>query len=183
VKHFYEEIEGWFQFSKPYLEAVASARDGAVFVELGCWKGRSASFMGVEIVNSGKAIEFNCVDHWKGSDDVHLADTEIKNIAKIFRANMKRIDGLNLVIHRSESPAAAEKFADESCDFVWIDAGHDYASVLADINAWLPKVKRGGVIGGDDYPMDGVGQAVREVFPKPEIGTERGWSWWRVRKV
>ena len=93
MKHFYEEIEGWFQFSKPYLEAVASARDGAVFVELGCWKGRSASFMGVEIVNSGKAIEFNCVDHWKGSDDVHLlvVMTSERGLAGGFNTNIVKL--------------------------------------------------------------------------------------------
>jgi hypothetical protein len=53
VKHFFDEVDGWFNFSKPYRAAVKAAKDGAIFVELGCWKGKSASFLGVEIVNSG----------------------------------------------------------------------------------------------------------------------------------
>ena len=32
-----------------------------------------------------------------------------------------------------------------------IDAGHDYNSVKKDIEEWWPKVKIGGVMGGDDY--------------------------------
>ena len=59
------------------------------------------------------------------------------------------------VIVRHESAEAAKFFADESLDFVYIDAGHDYKSVAADLKAWYPKVKNGGLFCGDDY-LDGV---------------------------
>ena len=41
----------------------------AHFVEIGSYKGRSSSYMAVEIVNSGKSITFDCVDTWKGSEE------------------------------------------------------------------------------------------------------------------
>ena len=41
--------------------------DNSHFVEIGSWKGRSASYMAVEIFNSRKNIKFDCVDTWCGS--------------------------------------------------------------------------------------------------------------------
>jgi predicted O-methyltransferase YrrM len=96
---------------------------------------------------------------------------------------MKKIEGLKMTPIRSDSAGAASKFEDGSVDFVWIDAGHEYEEVKADIEAWMPKLKRGGVMGGDDYPFDGVSKAVKELLPKHEVGSETGWKWWRVRKV
>lgn len=46
---------------------------------------------------------------------------------------------------------AAYDFEDESLDFVYIDANHDYKHVLEDITEWSKKVKPGGVVSGDDY--------------------------------
>lgn len=52
---------------------------------------------------------------------------------------------------RQPSIEAAKHFADDSLDFVYIDGAHDLLSVLADLNAWSPKVKPGGIISGHDY--------------------------------
>jgi FkbM family methyltransferase len=38
-----------------------------------------------------------------------------------------------------------------SLDFVYIDARHDYDSVMEDLEAWFEKVRPGGVIAGHDY--------------------------------
>jgi predicted O-methyltransferase YrrM len=40
---------------------------------------------------------------------------------------------------------------DESLDFVYIDAAHDYESVSRDLRACAPKMAPGGIIGGHDY--------------------------------
>ena len=62
---------------------------------------------------------------------------------------------------------AAVNFADESIDFVFIDADHSYESVKKDIEAWLPKIRKNGIISGHDYgngnPSE-VKQAVDEKF-------------------
>ena len=38
-------------------------------MEVGSFLGKSAVFMAVEIINSGKRIKFDCIDHWKGSEE------------------------------------------------------------------------------------------------------------------
>ncbi len=49
------------------------------------------------------------------------------------------------------SVEAARDFEDGSLDAVYIDANHRYEFVVADIHAWLPKIRKGGIISGHDY--------------------------------
>jgi hypothetical protein len=46
---------------------------------------------------------------------------------------------------------AAALFPQAFFDFVYVDAGHDYASASADMAAWWPKIRPGGFLGGHDY--------------------------------
>jgi SAM-dependent methyltransferase len=64
------------------------------------------------------------------------------------------------------SVEAAALVPDGWADFVFIDAGHSYGAVKADIDAWLPKVRPGGWLGGHDHHprFPGVIRAVGERF-------------------
>lgn len=55
------------------------------------------------------------------------------------------------VMVRASSELASTMFADESLDFVYIDANHAYDFVVQDIKLWYPKVKKGGYLCGHDY--------------------------------
>ena len=52
---------------------------------------------------------------------------------------------------RDGSPEVTAHFPDDFFDFVYLDARHDYTSVLTDLAAFWPKVKRGGIIAGHDF--------------------------------
>ena len=68
MEHFYQNIgEDWMDYQSLYSEMVNYFTDNSHFVEIGSWKGRSASYMAVEIFNSRKNIKFDCVDTWCGS--------------------------------------------------------------------------------------------------------------------
>ncbi len=75
----------------------------------------------------------------------------------------------NVVVCRKRSLDAALDFADGSLDLVYIDAEHDYDSVVSDISAWLPKIRKGGWIAGHDYHPDfGVMKAVNDILGNPD---------------
>lgn len=81
-------------------------------------------------------------------------------------------------VHRVTSAEAASAFADGELDFVFLDAIHLYANVKEDIALWLPKLRPGGVLCGDDYTpakFPGLCRAVDEVLPHREL--ERC-IWW-----
>lgn len=52
---------------------------------------------------------------------------------------------------RATSKVASRLFADNSLDFVYIDANHAYDFVVEDIELWFPKLKKGGLFAGHDY--------------------------------
>lgn len=63
-----------------------------------------------------------------------------------------------------------EMYADKTFDLIYIDADQRYESVIKNIKDWMPKVKTGGIICGnnyyrlDDKPDSQVTSAVREIF-------------------
>lgn len=63
---------------------------------------------------------------------------------------------------RQESSKAYSNFNDESIDLLFIDGNHTYEYVKTDCNLWWNKIKKGGIMCGDDYYMQGVRNAVNE---------------------
>ncbi len=170
MEHFYQSIgEDWFNYLEFYKQMVKAAKPGARFVEVGSWRGRSAAFMAVEINNSAKWIRFDCVDTWDGSIEHQEHDIIVnKELYEDFLTNIKPVTNLINPV-RLSSVEAASRYADNSLDFVFIDASHDYLDVMADIRSWFPKVKAGGIIAGHDYVegrkyWQGVYDAVNDFF-------------------
>jgi predicted O-methyltransferase YrrM len=64
------------------------------------------------------------------------------------------------------SEDAAEAVPDESLDFAFLDGDHTYDAIRNDIEWWLPKVRKGGILLGDDYTgrRKGVVRAVNARF-------------------
>lgn len=150
-QHFYTQIDGWFDYQSIYARMVRDAKDGAHFVEVGCWKGQSSAYMAVEIQRSGKEIRFDCVDTWQGSPE-HQGDPDVVSgrLYKSFLKNMRPVKGVYRA-RRMSSVEAAATYADNSLDFVWLDADHSFSAISADIRAWLPKIRVGGWLGGHDH--------------------------------
>ena len=87
-------------------------------------------------------------------------------------------DTISLII--ADSLTASRLFGDASLDWVHLDARHDYASVKADIRAWLPKVKPGGWLSGDDYDKlkwPEVVKAVGDLLPRATAWTTGQWRY------
>ena len=77
-------------------------------------------------------------------------------------------------------------FDDETFHLVFIDADHSEDAVLNDLRAWIPKVKRGGLITGHDYGSQkhtDVKAAVDSYFaghPHP-VRLEANKVWWTLK--
>lgn len=109
-----------------------------------------------------------CVDTWEGSRNDEGCKAYDGSRGTPFQVFINNIKGLPIRAHVGESPDAASEFKDGEFDIVYIDAEHDYESVKADIEAWLPKARH--IIAGHDYfVFPGVEKAVRGAGLEPRV--------------
>ena len=168
----FNEIPGWFAYEELYNTMVDTAPNGSNFVEVGSWFGKSTNYLATKIRESKNNINFTCVDTWKGTDDEELH----QNIVNTFNGDIfyEFIDNTVLSnnygtfnIIKDTSHNAANQFQNSSINFIMLDAGHSYESLMEDIKLWYNKVTPGGIISGDDYGVfGGVTQAADEFFYK-----------------
>lgn len=171
MDHFYKDVPGWAAFDRLYFEVAEHSglmKDGAVFVEVGSWLGRSAALMGTLIENSGKKVVLHCVDPWiDGGPDLrdtnHYRRVADRPLVTQFLENVRPVIQHIAPVQKMSVEAAAD-FADGSVDFLMLDGDHSYEAVRDDIAAWTPKMKPGGIISGDDYGWPGVTRAVTETY-------------------
>lgn len=171
----WDSIHGWFDYERLYAEALDRVRGPAVFVEVGCWLGRSTAYMAEEIKRRLLPVDFYAVDTWKGklTQDGGTILQDGDDMLPAFLRNMSRAGVIDYVRPlQMSSLEAAGRFSDHSIDFVFIDGDHEYASVVADIRAWLPKVKPGGTIAGHDIDRESVCRAVSDTLR----GRARKWE-------
>jgi hypothetical protein len=137
---------------------------------LGIWKGK----------------QYSLVDPWKRypgwTDLLERDNTLLETQYQIVVDFCKNYPAANIL--RMMSTEAALQFADNSIDWVYLDANHDYAFISQDIQTWYPKVRSGGVLSGHDYrPWYGVFDAVNEFIKETglelNLTDEDDWkSWW-----
>jgi|GEM_PF-1697241 len=148
-------IEGWMRFSELVWLFTAAQKVESV-VEIGSWKGRSTYAL-----LSGCLGPVYAVDHWLGSDAERNYQHKLADVVDIhaeFIANVGHFP--NLVERRMSSAEAAGTI--NAADLVFIDSGHEYDEVFADINVWRPKATK--ILCGHDYDWSGVKRAVDDCF-------------------
>lgn len=187
----WRDIPGWFDFEALYHAQVERVEKPARFVEVGSWLGRSTAFLAECIATSAKPIRLYAVDHGLGS---YTAEQET------FRYWLQQGGGTSLgLLHRfllecgvadkvvilgTTSARAAELFAPESLDFVFIDGDHKYASVMEDLDCWWPAVKLGGVLAGHDYTtFASVTKAIHDRFGDGDWRSRASPSCWEITKT
>lgn len=132
-------------------------------VEVGTWRGQLA----LDLLKTFSGLYLHLVDNYqienieKGGLNTDDVDEAQASVQKVVGEYPERCFWLN-----ASSRCAADAFEDSSLDFVFLDASHDYESVLADIKYWEKKVRLTGFIAGHDYggTWKGVKRAVDEVF-------------------
>jgi hypothetical protein len=125
-------------------------------IEVGVRKGDFSEWL-LEIWTGERLIS---IDPWQADAPERYVD--ISNVTQDehdwnyeeTRRRLARFGGRS-EIWRSTGEDAAPSFPPECLDFVYLDARHDEASVLADLECWWPRIRRGGIMSGHDY-LDGV---------------------------
>ncbi len=157
-------------------------------VEVGCWLGdlsrrlwKESCIQQLSLVDPLTVEGCNPVRngrhyHMSMNDAGNMSQEELDQVYARFIADIP----LHVFFYRMTSVEASKSFRDESLDFVFIDALHFYENVKEDIEIWIPKIRNGGMIAGDDFSdagrFMGVKQAVSELLPHYNRNTRVWWA-------
>jgi len=164
-----ERIPGWMTRGQlEWLHSTASGMPtGSVWVEVGSWAGRSLKAVSDALP---RGCTLYSVDMFEGclgrtvQDHIQAKKMLLNLISAITEEGRINIHFLDM-----SSVDAARMLEDATCDVVFIDAKHDTPSVKSDIDAWLPKMKTGGLLCGHDGEYPSVIEAVRAKLGEHEM--------------
>jgi hypothetical protein len=128
------------------LPAYLAARGAKIGAEVGVYRGEYSE----ELCKGIPGLHLLCIDAWApfmGADGREI----YRSTASAYIEALARLAPYDCVFIRQWSPLAATLVPDKSLDFIYLDGDHRYAPVVADLVAWLPKLKVGGIIAGHDY--------------------------------
>lgn len=119
-----------------------------------CECGVAEGYFSSDILHWPNVKQLYCVDNWghipnQSGDGNNANEWHDKNYSN---AMMRMNFAINKVkVLRGISWDMARNVEDESLDLLYIDCCHTYECVRQDLNAWFPKLKKGGVCAGHDY--------------------------------
>jgi hypothetical protein len=149
----YTYAYGVSDLSRPFTQFVKEhfkGQQGLVGAEIGVFEGENAA----SILRELKLNKLFLVDPYIAE---HGEFETMGDMSPWYKTASKRLEHYgNKQFIITASVDAVSKLPD-NLDFVYIDAQHTYDHVVEDINAWLPKIKQGGVIGGHDFTDVNVG--------------------------
>lgn len=91
-------------------------------------------------------LKLFCVDPWDTMSGINH-DHRLRQAQRVRRL----LSPYNASLIKKYSWDALSDIADNSLDFVYIDAGHFFDEVILDIIGWSKKVRKGGIVSGHDY--------------------------------
>lgn len=190
------DVKGWGSEHEIFATLLSEieARD---ILEIGSWKGASAIHMARLQQQFGRTdTEIVCVDTWLGAlefwtdhwdTERYLALDLCWGYPAVYYKFLRNVAALGFAPVITPFPitsAIAARFFKHhelSFDVIYVDGSHDYEDVSADINAYWPLVRPGGLMFGDDYcpKWPGVMLAVDDFAgPRVQIIDER----WVLRR-
>jgi uncharacterized protein (DUF1330 family) len=99
------------------------------------------------------------IDVWRKQknygDTTNVEDEEQTKIyTSTYRALMTKFGKNRITLIRNYSTLALPYFKNESIDFIYVDARHDFCGCTEDITNYFPILKCGGLMAGHDYQFD-----------------------------
>lgn len=170
-----------------------------LIIEVGSWKGDSATLMASYLAEKQIDGALICVDTWLGGiEHISCDDPKwgLKQFSKYgyptlyfnFLANMMHKNVHGLIIPIPNTSLIAGRYLQSkkiSADLVYLDASHDEDDVYADAQTYWPLLKPGGVMLGDDWSArwHGVICAASRFAREKNLALQTAGEKWFVQKL
>lgn len=130
---------------------VLSVLQVKTMLEVGVWKGDFAE----QILKACGFLErYYMIDPWANLPDWNKPFNVAPEIFdEIYQEAMRKtaFASNKIVALRGRTKDVIDRIPDNSLDFAYIDGDHTLRGITIDLMRVLPKIKEGGVIGGDDF--------------------------------
>lgn len=176
------DLQGWHS-TDPFFAKIIGEVEPAVIVEVGSWKGASAIHMASLTKNTDGTREDRmrtdyirhdpaslfCCDSWLGGIDHNLNEDTPPNglnrkhgYPQIYFTFLRNVTDsvyasrIFPVVQTSINAARLLAKQGVVADLCYVDGSHEINDVYADLQAYWPLVRKGGVMFGDDLAFPGV---------------------------
>ena len=132
-------------------QKIVAAIEAQTVAEIGVWKGDFAKEILDQCPNVNK---YYMVDPWANLPDWNKPfNVKAEVFDEIYAEAMGKTEFAShkRVVLRGRTKEIIDKIPDESLDFAYIDGDHTLRGITIDLIRLLPKIKEGGIIGGDDF--------------------------------
>ncbi len=158
--------------------------------EIGVYKGDNAYFILTNLPIKKLFLIDPYLEHQEFKDNVGWTTVKQSDFNTFFtKAKRKLMQYKNKTKFIKEKSENAASHLPNNLDFVYIDGNHEYEFVKRDIELYYLKLKRGGILGGDNFDpiYPGVARAVLEVTDKHNLKihgarSDASYEWWVVKK-
>jgi hypothetical protein len=155
---------------KQILDILKNTQNNCIGVEVGVLNGDLSNFL---LENFLKIKKLYLIDPWKKYAKHEYVDSindksqkEYDQIYLSVKQKMLRHEK-KVEILRGTSGDVIDKFHEQSLDFVYLDGNHMYENVFKDISLWYPKIKKSGILFGNNFMDDGYKVWVKDAYGNP----------------
>lgn len=140
--------------------------------EVGVWEGDNLCHMLESCSNIKNIIgidPYTAYDDFAGS----MVASQFDGVREKLFTNIASVDSTDRVTFlETTSLDGSSQIADDTLDFVFIDANHTYLHAYEDFNLFYSKVKSGGIFAGHDWSIPGVNQALLQFLNENSIALD-----------
>jgi hypothetical protein len=150
-----------------------------LIIELGSWLGSSTRF----ILDQSPKATVIAIDHWKGSSEHQKKphyQNKLEHLYETFLVNCWHYKH-RLIPMKTTTQEGLREIADAGLmpDLIYIDAAHDFDSVLADISLSY-KLFPNAILTGDDWSWTSVRQAVEYFAQHNNMNVVASRNFWQL---
>ena len=156
-----KDLQGWNSESVVFEELIKKTQPKTI-IEVGTWKGASAIHM-AEICKREKIdAKIICVDSFWGGEEIYRLGFSKNNTSEkgtlsvldTFLSNVKLTENTQIIYPFPQTTKIASRMLQQrgvGAELIYVDASHDEEDVVEDIKYFLPLLRKGGILFGDDY--------------------------------
>lgn len=186
------DLQGWvnagFDACLAKVTQVMRSRPGALFLEVGSWKGASACRIAEAFKSAGVQASIICIDTWLGAPEFWtsaglndptrgISLARVNGYPSVFYTFTKNVKAMGHSDMIAPLPLSSTQAADVLASYglkargMYIDGAHEYEAVLADLATYYKLLEPGGIMWGDDYDRGwpGVVRAVDEFAARHKL--------------